>query len=327
MLKAILKITFAVGIIYWLLTSGKLDLALISKSLALPHLWIITIGLLVLQDIISAVRWKLLLEIKSKKKFPSLKIIKLTWIGLFFSSVLPGAVTGDLIKLVYARDLDKDLDKTFLVMSALFDRVIGLIGLLSLLGFFSVLFYSDLVAHGIEMRNLIHFNFMLFLGAIAFIVTLFLPKKVTDQLVSIAKNIPILGKKISKTLDQVWIIGQSKKTVIKCLLMSILVQAFNVLAFWTITHSFYGKPFPLQYVFTFIPLGQMAVAVPISPAGLGVGHVIFDTLYSYVDIKGGASLFNLFFIAIISVNLMGVFPYILSGKKHSLDETSEFEES
>lgn len=326
MFKTILKFAFAAGIIIWLLRSGKLDFSLIGQSISSGWNWAICIGLIIFQDIVSAIRWRLLLKIKSQAALPFSSMIRLTWIGLFFNSVLPGAVTGDLIKLVYARDLDQNLDRTFLVTTALMDRILGLTGLLFLLGFFSLGNYTALSAYGSQMRTILHFNFLLFSGVILFLIILFLPEKITLPIRDLLEKTPLLGAKIKKTLDQVWLIGGNKKTIFICLLISLGLQFLNVLGFWAITAPFYGKDISLIQIFSFVPLGQMAVALPISPAGLGVGHVIFETLFGFVGIERGASLFNLYFLCIISVNLLGFFPYVMSGKRHDLKEAQELEE-
>ncbi len=326
MIKAILKILFAAAIVTWLLKSGKLDFSLVGESIRNGWSWLICIMLLVVQDAVSGLRWRILLKIKSKAKLPIISMIKLTWIGLFFNSVLPGAVTGDLIKLVYARDLDHQLDRTFLVTSALVDRILGLIGLLFLLGMFSIFNYTELSSYGNQMRNILHFNFLLFAGVVFFLILLFLPEKITLPIRDFMSKIPLLGLKIKKMLDQVWLIGASKTAIFKCLMISIFLQFINVLGFWIITAPFYGKELSIMQIFTFVPLGHMAVAVPISPAGVGVGHVIFQTLFSFVGISRGASLFNLYFLCVVFVNLMGFFPYVLSGKKHDLSEANKLEE-
>ncbi|MBH48617.1 MAG: hypothetical protein CME71_10655 [Halobacteriovorax sp.] len=326
MIKAILKIVFAAAIITWLLRSGKLDFSLIGESITSGWNWLICIGLIILQDAVSAIRWRLLLKVKSDAELPIGSMIKLTWIGLFFNSVLPGAVTGDLIKLVYARDLDRKLDRTFLVTTALVDRILGLIGLLFLLGVFSLANYSELASYGDKMRNILHFNFLLFAGVLFFLALLFLPERITLPIRDLLGKIPLLGNKIKKTLDQVWLIGGDKLTVFKCLMISVALQFSNVLGFWIVTAPFYGKELSIMQVFTFVPLGQMAVAVPISPAGIGVGHVIFETLFSFVGIPRGASLFNIYFICVVLVNLFGFFPYVLSGKRHDLEEAHQLEE-
>jgi hypothetical protein len=65
----------------------------------------------------------------------------------------------------------------------------------------------------------------------------------------------------------------------------------------------------------FLPLGLMALALPVAPSGLGVGHAIFQKLFEFSGIENGASLFNIYFIVTLSVNLLGVIPYLLSKRK------------
>lgn len=325
-MKVFLKFLFAFVIIYWLLHSGKLDFSLVRTAFAESYFWIGTVCLIALQAAISSLRWRILLGVRIKKPLPIKDMLRLTWIGLFFNSFLPGAVTGDFIKLVYARDLDREVSKTFLVMSVLMDRVVGLMGLLCILGIFSAFYYTEITSISPQLTHLIHFNFLLFFGAIVFIVMLFVPAKVQNFFLTIVVKIPLLGKRIEKTLTQVWAFGEDKSVLAKTLIMSVGLQFMNFASFWLISHQFYGKVIPLPYIMTFIPIGFMAVAIPITPAGLGVGHAIFDKLFHFAGVTGGASFFNLFFVCMVFVNLMGIFPYLLSGKKHSLEEAHQFDE-
>ncbi len=322
MLKLILKFGFAGALIYWLLKSDKLDFSLVQRSLSDPATWTICLGLIIFQGLIAALRWKKLLEVESNKKLPYFQLVKLNWIGLFFNSFLPGAVTGDLIKLVYAKDLDRDLSKTSLVTTAFLDRIFGLSGLLCLMGFFSLINYQEMTSLSPKLKTLIHFNLLLFSGALLFISTLFFPKKGQAIVLSLSESIPIIGSKLKKTFEKVWLIGSCKQTVFQALLYSLIIQFLSVFVFWLISSPFYGKEIPLSLLFTFIPAGLIAVAIPIAPAGLGVGHLAFDSLFRYAGIAGGASFFNLFFLCNISVNLMGLIPYLLTSKpkKLSLDE-------
>jgi len=320
MVKIALKFSLAIGIIYYLIRQGKLDFSLAFKMLDHIPQVAAALAIIVSQCLVGSYRWKLLNEIKSECKLPFLKIVKLTWIGLFFNSILPGAVTGDLIKVVYAKDLAPNITKTFLVTSVIMDRIIGLIGLLLLLGIFSIYGYSELVGLSPQISALIHFNFLLFLGVLAFLVTLFLPIKIQNIFLNLSSKLPIVGTKVTKTLEQVWLIGSNKKVVIICLALSLIAQVFNVFAFWLISNPFYLVPLKIQHAFTFMPIGFMAIAVPISPAGLGVGHAIFNSLFKLFGIGNGASLFNLYFLAILFINLFGIFPYLLGGKRHTLAE-------
>ena len=327
MIKNILKFCFAGAIIAWLLKSGKLDFTLITQSFQQGYYWLAALTIIALNALMSTYRWKILLEIKAGTKLPYLPCVKLTWIGLFFNSFLPGAVTGDFIKLLYAKDLNKELSKTFLITSVLMDRVIGLIGLLILVGIFSMISYSEVIQISPQISNLMVMNFLLFIGVVLFLVTLFLPTSIQNIFLNLSLKIPVLGDKVHHTLEQVWLIGKAKVAVIQCLFISFLCQFLNVLTLYVLAYQFIGDAVPLTHAFTFIPIGFIAVAIPIAPAGLGVGHVAFETLFGYFNIKGGASYFNLLFLLMIFVNLLGVFPYLFSGKKHTLAEASEFEKS
>lgn len=315
MIKTILKFGFAFAIIYWLVTSGKLDLTLIHKSITGGPQWIIAFSIVAIQSLIGAFRYKLLLETKSTRTLSFFNILRLNYIGLFFSSVLPGAVTGDLIKLVYVKKLDSNFTKTFLVTITLLDRIIGLTGLLFLSGFFSLIYFQELTALTPKMTQIIFLNLFLFLGSIIFLGLLIAPYKYQKKITNIINKIPLLGMKIANLISQFFELRESKKDLAKCFAVSILAQFLNILGFWIISSPFYSGHLPLQYAFTFIPVGLIATAIPISPGGLGVGHVLFANLFSFVNINNGASLFNLFFLCNFSHNFLGVIPYLLSGKQ------------
>ncbi|TDJ03670.1 MAG: flippase-like domain-containing protein [Deltaproteobacteria bacterium] len=318
MIKLALKFIFAGGLLYWLIKKGDLEFATAGYALTQHSgLVLLTILMIVFSAAGTAYRWKLLLEIKSKP-LPFFEVLKLNWIGLLFSSILPGAVTGDLVKAVMAKKLDDRLTKTYLLMSTLVDRIIGLIGLLFLLGIFTIINYSDLITISPLMKRLVHMNLLLLLGSMGFFITLFMPKNQKNRFLRLADKIPLIGHQIEKTLAQIWAMGENKIVILKCLFMSMVFQANNVCAIYLISKPFFDAPLSLGKAFTFVPLGLIATAIPISPAGMGVGHAIFGTLFGYYGISGGASMFNLYFLAIVSVNLMGVFPYLFSTKKEKL---------
>ncbi|MDD0852621.1 lysylphosphatidylglycerol synthase transmembrane domain-containing protein [Halobacteriovorax sp. GB3] len=325
MFKTALKFLGAAAIIYWMYDSGKLDFTLVKKAFSSGSIAYLGVVLIITQAALSSVRWKWLLDLKASKPIKPFAALNLTWIGLLFNTVLPGAVSGDLLKLVYAKDLDKNFDRSFLFSSVLIDRILGLIGLLFLMGLFTIFDYKEMVAISPQMKGLISFNFILFLGSIVFITLLFLPKKIREPILQILNKIPAIGPKVANVMEQVWHIGKSKKTTIKCLLFSMLLQFSNIMAFWLLTKGFYGKDLSLTQAFTFIPIGLIAVAVPISPSGAGVGHLIFNELFSYAGISNGASLFNIFFVVVVFNNLLGVIPFLFFGKQHNLKEAEEFE--
>jgi uncharacterized membrane protein YbhN (UPF0104 family) len=319
-LKALLKLIFALLIIYWLFSKGTIDFNLVRTSFDHPWRWVIVLILSIFQAIAAAYRWKTMLEIKSVKKLPLRSVTRIAWIGMFFSSVLPGAVTGDLIKVIYAKALSPNFTKTFLLTSTFLDRVIGLIGLLILLGIFSVFHYSELSNLSPDLTKLIHFNFLLFIGVIGFLIMLFLPKKTQQIVLSLVDKFPFIGHRIVKAFQEVWLLGENQGIIIKAILISIMLHASNITNLWILTSPFFDHPLALSQMFTFAPIGLMAVAVPITPSGLGIGHAIFNSLFGFFGITKGASLFNIYLVATLIVNLSGAIPYLLSSKKpHAAD--------
>ncbi len=315
MFKNALKLIVAIALVYWLISSGKLDLSLVKKSFEVGTGWLWAILLIFIQICLGAFRYKFLLETKSKKKLNFFSVLRLNYIGLFFSSVLPGAVTGDLIKLMYVKKLDESFTKTFLVTITLLDRILGVTGLLFLSGCFSLFYYSEITLISPKMTHIILLNLMLFSGAAVFLGILVAPLKFQTFIYFLLEKIPFIGKKISEILKQVFSLREKKKDIFIAFLFSVLIQFIAILAFWVVSSPFLSKPLPFQFAFTFIPVGLIATAIPISPGGLGVGHVLFANLFSLVHIDNGASLFNLFYICNFMNNFVGVIPYLTIGRK------------
>ncbi|MGZ3787673.1 MAG: lysylphosphatidylglycerol synthase transmembrane domain-containing protein [Bacteriovorax sp.] len=315
MIKTVLKFSFAIALIYWLISSGKLDLSLVKKSFEVGPQWFIALVLLFVQICLGAFRYKLLLETKGQKTLRFFEILRLNYIGLFFSVVLPGAVTGDLIKLIYVKKLDESFSKTFLVTITLLDRIIGLAGLLFLSGCFSLFYYKEVTQLSPKISHVISLNLFLFAGMMAFLGVLIAPQRYQSIIHLFAEKIPYLGKKISNLFVQIFELRENRRDLFFSFAISILIQFISVLAFWTVSSPFLAGKIPLHFAFTFIPVGLIATAVPISPGGLGVGHVLFANLFSMAHVDNGASLFNLFYLCSFANNFVGIVPYLTIGRK------------
>jgi uncharacterized membrane protein YbhN (UPF0104 family) len=62
---------------------------------------------------------------------------------------------------------------------------------------------------------------------------------------------------------------------------------------------------PLMSYLVLVPLGLLVTAVPIAPAGLGVGQVAFLALFRMAGSSQGANLFTLYMAACVLINLVG----------------------
>lgn len=317
----LVKLAAAGGLITWLVKSGKLELSFIEEVFANDPLRILLAIMFMLFDqSFVALRLKIIVMTKAKETISLLKLLIINWIGLFFNSVLPGAVTGDLVKIFYIRDLDRSLPKDFIFLGVFMDRVIGVIGLVSIGTVFSLFNYKTLVGLSENVKHLVHVNMLLFfvLMIAAFLFLFFheLPLKISYKL----KPYPVLSR-IMPIFDRVWgtfILFRSR--IWELFLCSLAVQFIAILIFWFLVYPYAeGGELSLSIMAAVLPIGFISIAIPIAPAGLGVGHAVFESLFAFFNITNGANLFNLFFIVMMITNLTGAIPYVLYRSKNKLD--------
>jgi uncharacterized membrane protein YbhN (UPF0104 family) len=315
MLKTIiintLKILVAAGLIYWLVSSGKLDFQLLTKLKDHPLAVLMATLLSLLNFVIISFRWKTILKSRSQVTLPIMGLLKITWIGQFFSSVLPGSVSGDLVKMLYVQKFDPSFSKKFVLASILIDRVMGLCGLILLVGMSSLVFGSQISGHSPAMIPLLNFNYILMLLVVlSFLVFYFFHHWIRGFLERIQSiGLKEIFSKIINLWDDLVLI---KHQMLQAIALSIGVQFVGVVIFWSLIQPFVENHMNFIQALAFIPIGLMTLALPVAPSGLGVGHAIFQKLFELTSITNGASLFNLYFVVCLVVNIFGVIPYITS---------------
>lgn len=322
-LKVFLKFGFALGLIYWLVNSGKLNFNILLDVAKDPtRLGIAFIGLFLVL-VLGTFRFQLILDHKMDRKIKFSKILRYSWIGLFFNAVLPGSVSGDIVKIFYIKEEDKTLSNRFLFASILIDRFVGLFGLIIILGLFTLINYSQLSALSVDIKKLLDLNLILFYGVIISLVSLFYFQNLPHLVSNPVKSLPLFKIIVPKVLN-IWdSLCEFKHRMVALTLISILIQGMAVILFWYIVNPFSEGNFPFQFAFSLIPVGFVAIAIPIAPSGLGVGHAVFDTLFGYIGIKNGADLFNIYFFVLLAINLLGAIPYLSNKPKKSQIEEME----
>ncbi len=234
---------------------------------------------------------------------------------MFFSSILPGSVSGDLVKILYVQKYDANLSKKFIFASILIDRIMGLAALILMVGFTSAMFSQHILEEAPAMGPLLKMNYLLSGGVIAgFVLFIFCHHLVRLILVQGQKIfLPQLWQKIIFLWDDLVLI---RKQMLQAIAISFVVQVNAVVLFWSLIKPFVAGNMDFIQALTFIPLGSVTLALPVAPGGLGVGHAIFQKLFEFSGITNGASLFNLFYVVTLCINILGFIPYILSKTKN-----------
>jgi uncharacterized membrane protein YbhN (UPF0104 family) len=314
LLTTFLKLFVAFALIYWLLKSGKLDLKLLGElSKNIPGV-VTAISLGLINLALTSIRWRGILEARNTVHIPLFGLVKANWIGQFFSSVLPGSVTGDLVKIIYVQEYDKTFSKKFVFATILIDRVMGLCGLILLVGMTSVIFQAHILESAPATKPLLMFNYILSGMVLTGIIVFIFFNQLVHRIFKLGEKIlfPGIWQKFGDLWNDLVLI---KVQVLKAFLISLLVQFLGVLTFWSLIYPFVDGKMDFVQALAFIPLGLMTLALPIAPSGLGVGHAIFQKLFEFTGITNGASLFNLYFVITLLLNLCGVVPYLLARRK------------
>ena len=116
-------------------------------------------------------------------------------------------------------------------------------------------------------------------------------------------------------LELLWSdISSARKQIFTAIMISISGQFLSVVIFHVLASPYYTTDLELSTLLSFIPLGFMLVAIPISPGGLGVGHMAFQTLFGFAGETNGANLFNIYFIVMMCMNFLGSIPWLILKK-------------
>ncbi len=314
MLKMTVKFVLAFALCYWLFTNGKLDFSLVSKSFHLGYLWIAGLLLLLLRNILNTARFKVLFVSKTGLQIPFIKVLSFDAVGSFFSVILPGSAAGDFIRFFYYKDFNESITKSTIATLLILDRLIGLLGLLTVGVVVCLIQFESIRSINLALLTLVYINIFLFVGLAGILFFFFTDVLPQDKWLVKMASIFSRWPKIHGVVFEMLSVQIPIADFLKSLVLGVASQGALITAFWAFSSPFLPESASFLNMITVIPIGLIGAAMPITPAGLGVGHLLFENLFKMVNIDNGASLFNLTFLGSVAVCLLGVIPYILLKK-------------
>ena len=225
----------------------------------------------------AAQRWRMLLRaagvpVTYRQSF------RLTIIGYFFNNVMLGSTGGDLVRAVMVtRSVESNRMRA--AISVIVDRLIGLFALMLIAGTVLSMFWA---AQRIsEVQGLRMVTGVVYLLLILAIVgsAIYLSRRARKRLGVdwVLSKLPAQGL-IKKLDDAITIYRDHKGTVLGALLISIPLQVCGILSFWAIGVAL-GSSLSLMEDFVIFPVVQTVSALPLAPAGWGVGETLFGTFF------------------------------------------------
>lgn len=314
-----LKIALAAAIVFFLIRSGKLSLVEVSVFFRQPLFFVSALALMALAFLATFYRWKLLLSLVDiEVNFAT--SMRLSMLGQFFSTFMPGAVGGDLVKAIYVARRYPNR-RTQSVATVLVDRLIGLFALLVLgaIGFLLGSRHFLNSPHGLKSVALAAgwgLVGVAVVGISALLWITWFPKGIPQNAPQFFHRLPMARRWI--TLYEL-VLGFQRRPgrTWFAFLISLLTQAINLGVLVIIAWSLYGPP-PWNgvHVDAFAAaacLGLTFMALPLAPLGLGVGQVAFATIFAVLGMTTatfGTSIVTGYQLLSLILNLGGLYFYL-----------------
>ncbi len=317
-LKTLLKVLFAGIVLTVIVRSGHLDLKVLRRLFTDPASVVVLLSLAMMNLLILTIRWWWIVN-DTIKPFSLSRSLKLNLIGNFFNFIFPSSIGGDVVRGFYlAQDFPNEKMKS--ALSVVFDRLIGLYSLIGI-ACFSLLYISTQrwnSSLGLMMWSTLCL-FAVFTAVLVLIASgwmkIFLEKI----------KIPILRKPVAFFLschDYIKESLRNPKLIFKTVLAGVLAQSGAALFFFVVAQFMGESRITFMDLMSITPLGFLAMSIPISPAGIGVGQVAY--LFLITQLTGETSEFgptaiSAFQISLLFWSLLGGWFYLTLKKPKELE--------
>lgn len=277
-LAGLIKLSIAGVLLSLILRNPAFEWSKIGNALLSPG----TIGILALGFVgisMSGVRWLILMRAESIH-VPFWVAFRLTWIGHFWNMVIPGAVSGDAVKMYYIGQVAPDRrEEAWSTVVA--DRVIGLSALVSLAAVAS-LSRLNLMWEDDNLR-------LILLAMIAGLCGLLAGAIVVAS--GLGRNwswVHALGDKLPERLRDLVVriygslhrISRRPGTVLLAFVISFSAHAISVFNAFLLGRALGEAVIPFSHYAAMFPVALFSNAVPISPGGgIGIGETVIGLLF------------------------------------------------
>ena len=304
-MKLGIKTAVAVLLLFVLCRLGSIDHSLIAAVFRSPATLAISLACLFAGILLSGIRWWVLLSM-SGHTLSVLECLRLQLLGSFFTTYLPGAAGGDLVRGAYIfKMVGRNEGRTSAIFSIVVDRIFSLLGLILIGGFASAyIFWAKARADGIEvyMRLSILFALVSILGLTVVVgVVIAIPNSRAFQFLPtrIQSYFEIVGA-TTKTYATRW------ASVALCGVISVTASGIVIIGIVSIGITFPYPPNPMILAVAGV-FGNVFSAIPIAPGGLGVGESIFTTVCQELTKTTApfATIYLTFRILMFIVNIPG----------------------
>lgn len=308
-----LKLAFAGGLIFWMVRNGTLNFTVL-RQLATPDAVLIALALIFVLIFVNNYRWLALLRAQGFASSVR-HTLPLSLIGIFFNYAMPGGVGGDVVKGYYLVQENRQKSMAA-VVSILMDRVIGFC-MMIMTAALALVFSWDMVLHSPQMKALASAVFLLAAGFLVFFC-IALSRRIgrSPPMRLLFEKVPG-GRALQGLYEKLHGYRHAPGALLTALSLS-LVSQFSIIIFvYLIARKMGVDEIPFSAYCFLVPVGMVTMAIPISPAGVGVGQAAFLFLFKLYlgrESQVGPTAVTALQITQFAWGLLGAFFYLRRGK-------------
>ena len=304
-LLAIMRLVIGVGLLIYLAKSGFIRFSTLNHLLTRWPLTVAACALILLHITLISVRLSSLFPPQGLK-LPLRTALRLTLVGLFFGTFLPGVAGGDAAKVFYATR-ENEGRRIQVATLLILDRAIGLFSLLTLPLLFALLF-AQLIARVPTLQLLLIFSAAFASLLLVTLLACLLLQSFVHRLAG-AIHFSRLRNFALRMVEMIGAYRQCPATLWSALGLSLLanLSIMGVIALALLAVN----PASLSWrILLIVPIGQIANGLPLTPGGLGVGEAAFQTLFKLARLSGGAEAMLCWRIWTVLMSGFGLFLYL-----------------
>jgi len=300
-----IKVVVSVGLL-WLLSS-RVDLAQVWRTARTASpLWLsAAIGLYLTMCLISAWRWRVLLDAQDVN-VRLRRLLSSILVATFFNNFLPSNIGGDVVRI---RDTARAAgSKTLATTVVLLDRGMGLLGLILVAAVGASL---DAAASVIGGAGVLWLIFVVALGVStplvltpAFVGRLLRPLEALHQ--------EWVRERLTRLTTALGRFREMPGALLLCFAGGILVQA-SLVVFYAAVARGLSIPITLPQLAVLVPLSFIVQMVPLSVNGFGIREAAFTLYFARIGLPAESALALSFISAILIMmfSLSGAAAYVL----------------
>jgi uncharacterized membrane protein YbhN (UPF0104 family) len=249
--------------------------------------WLIATALLMVgAAALQIYRWYLLVRAVDLP-FSVRNAYRLSLVGLFYNTFIPGSIGGDLVKAYFIAHAHPER-KTRAVASVIADRALGLFGLIlfvAVLGSIAWGFGDPRIEGNPDLQRIVKIMAGVASASVAgFLLLGVLPQRRVDRFAGRLKYVPKVGASLAELWYTVWEYRKRLKVVAIGVVLSAGAHFGLVFAFHCASRVFPPANPAVELAtlsehMVIAPIGFIAQAIPITPGGVGVAEGVFAWLY------------------------------------------------